>query len=82
MKNLKVKKIITMFLLGFIMLYFTSCSEKRQRAFLVIKSDDNNWTTSAEIYCDSVDMITENHAICWIDGRKFNLRGKLIKIYN
>lgn len=52
-----------------------------QRQCLPAKSDDDNWTTSALIYCDSVDMVSQTHAIYWIDGRCRNLHGKMIKIY-
>lgn len=51
-----------------------------ERQFIIAKSDDDNWTTSAVIECDSVDMITEKHAVYWIDGHRFNLKGGLIKI--
>jgi hypothetical protein len=71
------------------MLLFVSCEsntvnkkEKYSREYLLIKSDDNNWTHSAEILCDSVNMITNQHVEYWIDGHHFNLKGQLIKIFS
>lgn len=57
---------------------FSSCENepKPKRAYLIAKTDDNNWTTSARIECDSVNMISEKHAIYWVDGSQFNLYAK------
>jgi hypothetical protein len=60
-----------------------SCGKESKRAYVIAKTDDNNWTTSARIECDSVDMVSEKHAIYWVDGSKFNLFAKsYIKIEN
>lgn len=68
-----------LFFLVFILI--TGCKYGQyKRQFVVAKSDDANWTTSAAIECDSVDMITEHHAVYWIDGHKFNLKGQILKI--
>ena len=69
---------------------FLSCKEQvkekskySNRNFVVTKTDDNNWTTSAVIYCDSVDMLSINHAIYWIDGSNYNLYAKSsIKVFS
>ena len=60
---------------------FSSCETepKFKRAFIITKTDDNNWTTSARIECDSVDMVSNTHAIYWIDGKAFNLHAKSSK---
>lgn len=64
---------------------FSSCKTepKPKRAFIITKTDDNNWTTSARIECDSVDMVSNTHAIYWIDGKAFNLHAKSsIKVFS
>ena len=69
---------------------FSSCETepketepKFKRAYVITKTDDNNWTTSARIECDSVDMISNTHAIYWIDGKSFNLHAKsFIKLFS
>jgi len=62
---------------------FSSCEPKPKRAFIITKTDDNNWTTSARIECDSVEMVSLKHAIYWIDGSKFNLYAKSsIKLFS
>lgn len=75
-----MRKIIIM--LGIVIFY--SCEQNLQytKKYIVSKSDDNNWTTSAEIECDSVTMITKNKATLWVDGTKLNLEGQIIKIYS
>lgn len=54
---------------------FFSCDSepKPKRAYIIAKTDDNNWTTSAKIECDSVNMISTQHAVYWVDGSSFNL---------
>jgi hypothetical protein len=73
---------IIIIILGIIIFY--SCEQNSQytKKYLVSKSDDNNWTTSAEIECDSVTMINKNKAILWVDGTKLNLEGQIIKIFS
>jgi len=64
---------------------FSSCETepKPKRAFIITKTDDNNWTISARIECDSVDMVSNTHAIYWVDGNKFNLHAKSsIKLFS
>ena len=57
---------------------FSSCNTepKPKRAFIVGKTDDDNWTTSAQIECDSVDMISQTQAKYWIEGNSYNLYAK------
>ena len=57
---------------------FSSCNTepKPKRAFIVGKTDDDNWTISAQIECDSVDMISQTQAKYWVDGRSYNLFAK------
>jgi hypothetical protein len=54
---------------------FSSCESEPnpKRAYIITKTDDNNWSTSARIECDSVDMVSVKHAVYWVDGSKFNL---------
>lgn len=61
---------------------FISCEKEYHKKFIVSKSDDDNWTTSGVIECDSVTMINRNKAILWIDGSKLNLEGGMIKIFS
>ena len=63
---------------------FTSCEQNTgyTKRYIVSKSDDDNWTTSGIIECDSVTMVNRNKAILWIDGQKLNLEGQLIKIFS
>ena len=63
-------------------LLFYSCEKKYTKKFIVAKSDDNNWTTSAIIECDSVSMVDLNTAYIWINGNKMILKGQIIKIYS
>ena len=52
------------------------------KRYIVLKSDDNNWTTSGIIECDSLTMVNRNKATLWIDGQKLNLEGQLIKVFS
>lgn len=84
-ENWFTTKVLIWILVIVLIVSMVSCNEKeasQKRAYVVGKSDDGNWTTSAVIECDSVDMITENHAVYWVDGKKFNLKGRTIKIYS
>jgi hypothetical protein len=70
-------KLLTLFL--FTSLLLLSCHHTptiKKRAFIIAKTDDDNWTTSARIYCDSVNMLTVNHAKYWIDGNDYDLYAK------
>jgi hypothetical protein len=81
MKNLNLS-ILTVLLSCFTLF---SCHEtiepKSERNYTIIKSDDDNWTTSARIECDSFNFVTENHIEFYVDGRKSNLKGGLIKVF-
>ena len=57
---------------------FSSCElePKPKRAYIIAKTDDDNWTTSAQIECDSVNMLSTQHAVYWVDGNRFNLYAK------
>ena len=58
-------------------LMFMSCSERQSnRQMMVGKTDNDNWSISAYIECDSVDMLSYTHAKYWIDGKCFNLHAK------
>lgn len=64
-------------------MFFCSCEHNLYtKKYIVIKSDDDNWTISAEIECDSVTMINRNKATLWVDGHKLNLEGQSIKIFS
>lgn len=71
-------------LILFTVVLFISCKEQNAftKKYIVSKSDDNNWTTSATIECDSVTMINRNKAKLWVDGRELNLEGQIIKIFS
>jgi hypothetical protein len=60
-----------------------SCQKNQEytKKYIVSKSDDNNWTTSGVIECDSVTMENINKATLWVDGRKLSLQGQIIKIF-
>jgi len=73
---MKTKYFLLVFIVSFV---FVSCNHtepKYKRAYVIAKTDDNNWSTSAVIECDSVNMINEKHAIYWVDGKSFNLYAK------
>ena len=57
------------------------CENKSNYHYLLYKSDDNNWTTSARIECNSFKFITSNHVEFFVDGKKSNLMGGSIQVY-
>ena len=63
---------------------FVGCKQDTgyTKRYIVSKSDDDNWTTSGIIECDSVTMVNRNKATLWIDGQKLNLEGQLIKVFS
>jgi len=83
MKKLKSIICYTFYTL-FLAVFFTSCEINTgyTKQYIVTKSDDNNWTTSAIIECDSVSMEGRKKAIMWIDGRKMIIEADLIKIFS
>ena len=83
-KNLNLQLLKACFIVLVIGCFFQSCSKPDfpNRQFIVLKSDDDNWTTSAQVYCDSVNMISQNECIYWIDGRSSKLFGQMIKIWS
>ena len=64
--------------------FFVGCKQDTgyTKRYIVSKSDDDNWTTSGIIECDSVTMVNRNKATLWIDGQKLNLEGQLIKVFS
>jgi len=62
--------------------FLVGCEPEYNKKYIVSKSDDNNWTTSGVIECDSVTMVNRNKATLWVDGQKLNLEGRLIKIFS
>jgi hypothetical protein len=62
--------------------FLVGCGPEYNKKYIVSKSDDNNWTTSGVIECDSVTMVNKNKATLWVDGQKLNLEGQLIKIFS
>jgi ABC-type uncharacterized transport system auxiliary subunit len=62
--------------------FLVGCEPEYNKKYIVSKSDDNNWTTSGVIECDSVTMVNRNKATLWIDGQKLNLEGQLIKVFS
>lgn len=64
--------------------FFVGCKQDTgyTKRYIVSKSDDDNWTTSGIVECDSVTMVNRNKATLWIDGQKLNLEGQLIKVFS
>lgn len=66
---------------------FSSCQNKKEEKpkskhlYTLYKYDNNNWTTSGKIECDSFNFITNNHVEFFVDGRKSNLKGGMIKAF-
>jgi len=50
-----------------------------KRAYIVSKSDDNNWSTNSRIEVDSFTMVSANECIFYVDGHKSTLIGQIIK---
>lgn len=73
-----INRLTTAFASFLLCAVFSACNIEPmpKRAFIIGKTDDDNWTTSARIECDSVDMISQTHAKYWIDGRSYNLFAK------
>lgn len=63
---------------------FVGCKQDTgyTKRYIVSKSDDDNWTTSGIIECDSFTMVNRNKATLWIDGQKLNLEGQLIRVFS
>lgn len=59
----------------------TNVNENPKRLYTLLKSDDDNWSTSGKIDCDSFNFITNSHVEFFVDGRKSNLKGGMIKAY-
>ena len=58
-------------------LSLTSCSTPvPNRQYIIGKKDDDGWTPLAMIYCDSVDMLSDNHAVYWVDGNDYDIYAK------
>lgn len=63
-----------------LLLITVACEKQTTRKFTVSKSDDNNWTTTAMVECDSCTM-TDIHSIdLWVDGYKITIKGQIIKV--
>jgi len=56
--------------------------KNKKHAYVISKSDDDNWTTSARVYADSFYFITPNHVEFYVDGKKSNLQGGMIKVFS
>ena len=78
--NTKLLRNITILLL--LAFFLVSCEPQYNKKYIVSKSDDDNWTTSGVIQCDSVTMVNRNKATLWVDGQKINLEGQLIKVFS
>jgi hypothetical protein len=75
------------FALAYVLLvavFFVGCKQDTgyTKRYIVSKSDDNNWTTSGIIECDSLTMVNRNKATLWIDGQELNLEGQTIKVFS
>ena len=49
--------------------------------YTLIKTDDNNWSHSGRIQCDSFNFITPNHVEFFVDGTKSTIKGKQFRVY-
>ena len=74
--------ITTMLLLAAVFLSSCDNGTGYKRAYIISKSDDNNWTTSGLIECDSFSMLSNNEVIFFVDGRKSILKGQIIKCFS
>lgn len=54
---------------------------KSKHRYTLFKSDDDNWSTSGKIECDSFNFVTTSHVEFYVDGRKSNLKAGLIKVF-
>ena len=75
------------FALAYVLLvavFFVGCKQDTgyTKRYIVSKSDDNNWSTSGIVECDSVTMVDINTATLWIDGRKMSVKGQTIKVFS
>lgn len=78
-----MKKLILLFVLSWLL----SCSgelkhQNKKHAYIISKSDDDNWTTSARVYADSFNFVTPNHIEFYLNGKKSNLQGGMIKVFS
>ena len=73
--------IITLSLFGLLVCSCNRDSHFDNYPMYVSKSDDDNWTTSAVIACDSCTMVNMNECDIFIDGRKMKMYGQIIKIH-
>jgi hypothetical protein len=75
-----------------LILFFILCSllscvdnlkyQNKKHAYIISKSDDDNWTTSARVYADSFNFVTPNHIEFYLNGKKSNLQGGMIKVFS
>jgi len=79
-KNTKQYRNLTKLML--VAVFFVGCKPEYNKKYIVSKSDDNNWTTTAVIECDSVSMKDLNTAVLWSDNQKIILKGQIIKIFS
>jgi hypothetical protein len=75
------------FALAYVLLvavFFVGCKQDTgyTKRYIVSKSDDNNWSTSGIVECDSVTMVDINTATLWIDGHKMSVKGQTIKVFS
>ena len=75
-------KIATILILAAV--FISSCDNEPiyKRAYIITKSDDDNWTTSGRIECDSFTMVSNNEIVFFVDGRKSVLKGQIIKCFS
>lgn len=62
---------------------FFGCNKGKEvytKKFLVAASNDNKWTTTAGIECDSFNMESRTKITLYIDGHKSNFEAQIIKI--
>lgn len=77
--SLRQAKIATILMLAAVLALSCGDCNGYKRAYIISKSDDNNWTTSGIIECDSFTMVSNNEVVFYVDGRKATMRGQIIK---
>jgi hypothetical protein len=53
-----------------------------ERQYILITTHDGNWTHSAKIFCDSINMINTQEVDVYVDGRKMSMEAPQFRIYN
>jgi hypothetical protein len=58
------------------------CEKNSKYPYILITTHDNNWTHSATIFCDSINMITQHDVDTYIDGRLMKMKAPQFRVFN